>query len=124
MATLLDDDLLTTAEAADLLKVSQVTIGRWIKRGRLPAYHLGPRKLRVRRADLAALLSPICDATNLATVDVKMSTNRASLADIKPLTDEEIEEALEWLREARELRERQRARHGGPLPSSWRLIRE
>jgi excisionase family DNA binding protein len=37
-----DLDLLTLKEAATLLKVSVVTLRRWIKQGRLPAYHVGP----------------------------------------------------------------------------------
>ena len=49
-------DLLTRAEAAKLLKVSPVTISRWLKQGRLPAYRLGPRAVRIRRADLEGLL--------------------------------------------------------------------
>ncbi len=54
----LDGELLTIAEAAKLLKVSTVTLGRWLKQGRLPAYHVGPRAVRIRRQDLAALLTP------------------------------------------------------------------
>ncbi len=30
------EDLLTMAEAAEALKVSQVTVARWLKQGRLP----------------------------------------------------------------------------------------
>ncbi|MDP9370239.1 MAG: helix-turn-helix domain-containing protein, partial [Chloroflexota bacterium] len=54
----LDGDLLTMAEAAEALKVSQVTVARWLKQGRLPSYRLGPRAVRIRRADLASALSP------------------------------------------------------------------
>jgi len=53
-----DDDLLTVPEAAAVLKVSPVTVSRWLRQGRLPAYRLGPRAVRIRRAELAAVFSP------------------------------------------------------------------
>jgi excisionase family DNA binding protein len=48
----LQDELLTVAEAAKLLKVTRHTIYRWISEGRLPAVRYSPRVLRVRRQDL------------------------------------------------------------------------
>jgi excisionase family DNA binding protein len=53
-----DLDLLTLGEAAKLLKVSVVTLRRWIKQGRLPAYHVGPRKVRIKRSDLTKAFTP------------------------------------------------------------------
>lgn len=53
-----DDDLLTVPEAAAVLKVSPVTVSRWLRQGRLPAYRLGPRAVRIRRSELAAVFSP------------------------------------------------------------------
>ena len=52
MTTNEDLDLLTIAEAAQILKVSTITVHRWLKSGRLPADHLcAGRILRcVRRA--------------------------------------------------------------------------
>jgi excisionase family DNA binding protein len=58
MSTDLGTDLLTLPEAAKLLKVSTVTLGRWLKDGRLPAYRVGPRAVRIRRQDLDAMLTP------------------------------------------------------------------
>ena len=54
MTTNADLDLLTIAEAAKLLKVSTITVHRWLKGGRLPAHHLGPKTVRIRRIDLRA----------------------------------------------------------------------
>ena len=48
----LENELLTVAEAAALLKVTRHTIYRWIAEGRLPAARYSPRVLRVRREDL------------------------------------------------------------------------
>jgi excisionase family DNA binding protein len=53
-----DLDLLTLPEAAALLKVSVVTLRRWIKQGRLPAYYVGPRKVRINRSDLSKAFTP------------------------------------------------------------------
>jgi excisionase family DNA binding protein len=53
-----EDDLLTIPEAAATLKVSPVTISRWLKQGRLTAYRLGPRAVRIRRDDLVEVLKP------------------------------------------------------------------
>ena len=36
-------DLLTVAEVADLLRVSKLTIKRWVKRGKLPAIRINAR---------------------------------------------------------------------------------
>ena len=45
--------------AAEYLGVSVITLRRRIAEGRLPAYRLGPRAIRVRIADLDALMQPI-----------------------------------------------------------------
>lgn len=49
------DEFLTTAEAAEVAKVAQGTIRRWIRDGRLTPHHAG-RELRVRRVDLDAIM--------------------------------------------------------------------
>jgi excisionase family DNA binding protein len=51
-------DLLTIKEAAAALKVSPITIKRYLKQGRLPAYQVGPRAIRIRRDDLERVLTP------------------------------------------------------------------
>ncbi|CAA9580482.1 MAG: hypothetical protein AVDCRST_MAG49-4711 [uncultured Thermomicrobiales bacterium] len=53
-----DSDLLTIPEAAEVLKVSAVTVSRYLKQGRLPAFRVGPRAVRIRRADLDRVLLP------------------------------------------------------------------
>ena len=44
------DQYLTVQEAAELYRVSQKTIRRWIASGRLPSERVGPRTIRVIRA--------------------------------------------------------------------------
>ncbi len=48
----LEDELLTVAEAAKLLKVTRHTLYRWIAEGRLPAVRHSRRVIRLRRKDL------------------------------------------------------------------------
>lgn len=51
-------DLLTVKEAANLLRVSPMTIKRYLKQGRLQAYQVGPRAIRIRKDDLQAVMQP------------------------------------------------------------------
>ncbi|GAB33065.1 helix-turn-helix domain-containing protein [Gordonia otitidis] len=48
-------DWLTVAEAAQEAKVSEKTIRRWYRSGRLQADRLTPRTIRIRRCELAAM---------------------------------------------------------------------
>ena len=52
---MLDDEFLTVAEVAELLKLNQQTVRNWIDQGYLPALHVG-RRVRIRRTDLDELL--------------------------------------------------------------------
>lgn len=45
--------------AAELLGLQPVTILRWIKDGKLPAYRLANGYLRVRTTDLQQFLTPV-----------------------------------------------------------------
>ncbi len=67
--------LVTMREAAELLKVSPVTIKRWLKQGRLRAYHVGPRAIRIKQEDLQALLTP----TNVQDKQKEVSTGMLQL---------------------------------------------
>jgi excisionase family DNA binding protein len=110
-----DWDLLTLTEAATLLKVSVVTLRRWIKQGRLPAYHVGPRKVRIKRSDLTKAFTP--------TSQEEVSAVQESLT-IKPLTDEEVSQGLAALKEADAVIAAIKERRGGkPISSSVPLIR-
>ncbi|MFQ5857298.1 MAG: helix-turn-helix domain-containing protein [Anaerolineae bacterium] len=51
-------EILTTQEAAAYLRVSQYTIWRWCKSGRLPAFQIN-REWRIRREKLDALIEEL-----------------------------------------------------------------
>ena len=48
----------TVPEAALVLDVSPATIWRWIAGGTLPAFRLGPRRIRIRREDVEQAIQP------------------------------------------------------------------
>jgi len=98
-------ELFTVAEAAKLLKVSTTTLHRWLKQGRLHAYRVGPRAVRVHRADLAKLLVP--------TADLRVPL----------LTEAEATAALVALKDAQALTAAIQHQRGQPLSASWSLIR-
>lgn len=53
-----DDEYLSPAQVAEQLQVTTVTVRRWIASGELPAAKAGPRKWRIRRADVSQMLTP------------------------------------------------------------------
>lgn len=117
----MDGDLLTIPEAAAALKVSPVTISRWLKQGRLPAYRMGPRAVRIRREDLTEVLTPSGHAETGKpetgsdhTVDGAPNGNGA-VPDLPstPATSMSVAERLTALREAEELRDRILTRRKG-----------
>lgn len=56
--------MLTLDAAAARLAVDTKTLRRYISAGDLPAYRLGKRAIRLRSADVDALLSPIPTASH------------------------------------------------------------
>ena len=53
-----EPSILTTREAADLLRVSERSIERWRAQGKLPTMNLSNKWVRFRRADVLAMLEP------------------------------------------------------------------
>jgi excisionase family DNA binding protein len=50
-----EDEFLTVAETAAVLKLNQQTVRNWIDAGTLPAIRIG-RRVRIRRADFDRLI--------------------------------------------------------------------
>lgn len=55
--------LISLTQAAETLGVDPRTIRRYIAAGRLPAYRIGPRLIKIDAADLAKLVRP-CGAAS------------------------------------------------------------
>jgi excisionase family DNA binding protein len=71
-----ESGLLTVAEAAALLRLKPSTLRAWILRRRLPYCKVGRRVVRIRRADVEALIAASvvparCPATNVLEVPGK-----------------------------------------------------
>ncbi len=67
-----EDEFLTVAEVAAMLKLNQQTVRNWIDQGTLSALRIG-RRVRIRRADLDRLLSQDYRAANPAPTTVHLS---------------------------------------------------
>jgi len=115
-----DEEYLTVAEAATLLRVAPSTIRRWIREGDVPAHRIGRRRVALRRADLARLITPArpaADVTDTVAVGEPVVGRR--------LTPEEQQQALEALERAQRHAKETTARRGGKLfPPSWITINE
>lgn len=116
-------ELITLKEAARLLRVSEATVRRWLKQGRLPAYHVGPRAVRIRRADVDAVISPLNNAGQPSNgVDIGSLQGRDRIG---PPRSEALEQTLQALATTRVLGEEIRQRlAGAPFAESWPIIRE
>ena len=52
------ETLLTSPEVADLFGVSDETVRRWAKDGKLPVVELPSGRVKFRRSDIDAILAP------------------------------------------------------------------
>jgi excisionase family DNA binding protein len=118
--SVVDEEYLTVAEAATLLRVAPSTIRRWIREGDVPAHRIGRRRVALRRADLARLITPArpaAESIDNATVHQPVVGRR--------LTPEEVQRALEAMDRAQQHAEETQARRGGKLfPPAWITINE
>ena len=55
----------TIKQTAEYIGVDVKTVRRWIAQGRLAAYRVGPRLIRVDRASILKLASPIGGVTSM-----------------------------------------------------------
>ena len=79
MASIDESRYYTVSEAARMLDVSPSTIWRWIQADKLRAYRVGPRTIRLRQEDLAAIIQP---ARPRPSIDI--------VAIAHPVTPEEV----------------------------------
>ena len=116
----LDEEYLTVAEAATLLRVAPSTVRRWIRDGDVPAYRVGRRRVALKRDDLSNLIRParpVGGTGGAVAGDEKWEPRR--------LTPEEKRQALAAMDRAQELARRTFEERGGKLfPPSWITINE
>jgi excisionase family DNA binding protein len=94
------------------------TIRRWIRQGKLPAYRVGDKGIRVRYGDVMQLLTPVGNGHE----DGQRADNR--LPQPSHLTDEEQHRAHEAVETARALQHELRAEYGTMTPESWEFLKE
>lgn len=58
LQTFEDGEVVSIEAAARLLHVSPVTVWRMVRQGKLPAVRVGRKAVRIRKADLAAVVEP------------------------------------------------------------------
>ena len=114
MAQKLEEEFYTIREAARILRVSVSTIWRWIDSGRLPAYRVGQRRIRIRRNDLGTMIQPFTGGK-----EGKM-TKGEERVEVFKMSPNEARDQLAVVAEARRLQEQILARREGRLlPPSW-----
>ncbi|MGI8826523.1 MAG: excisionase family DNA-binding protein [Chloroflexota bacterium] len=110
---------LTVSQAAGILAVHSSTVRRWIHDGRLPAYRIGDKGVRVVLTDVVGLARSLGQA---AEKEGYMSA--AEKLGILPLTEKEQEAAFAASAAAQSFREKLRQEHGDNAPQAWQLLNE
>lgn len=120
MSSRIEEDYVTVPEAADLLNVSQSTIWRWIDQGDVPAYRIGQRRVRLRKADLTSLITPARRRQEKGGGMVQ--TERLKLGS---LTRKEQQQGLAAIESAKQLQAEMLIRRGGkPFTPSYAILDE
>lgn len=116
------DDFCTVAEAAAMLGVSASTVWRWVDAGKLPAFRVGPKAIRIKRRDVEAAVRPHrAEAARGGMTRVYTDIKEA----LRPMSAGERERGLKALDAAERLAKEIRARRNGELlPDSVEIIRE
>jgi excisionase family DNA binding protein len=116
----IDQEYLTVAEAAALLRVASSTIRRWIRQGDIPAYRVGKRRVALRRTDVDNMVAPVRPETEPAHYTIY-----TDLSQVPKLTPDDIQRSLEAMERIRQINKEILARRGGkPFESSVDIIRE
>jgi excisionase family DNA binding protein len=101
------DDLVSVREAAELLRVSESTVWRWIHDGDVPSYRVGRKRVYVKRADLAPRRQ------SRGHGHVRQETSNATEASAT------LARAAELLQRVRAMHEQYLEEHGGQfMPDS------
>jgi excisionase family DNA binding protein len=117
----------TVAQAARKLQVHRTTILRWIDTGKLRAYRVGPKAVRIMECDLDAVITPARKEKRkgVTRMTEQVQDTTQTRPPKWPLTHEEITRGLEALKRLRAFREEIAARlDGRTFPASEELIRE
>jgi excisionase family DNA binding protein len=116
----IEEQYLTVAEAARLLRVAPSTIRRWIREGDLPAYRMGKRRLALRRTDVDTMIAPT--RLDAAHGHYEIYTDASQGPETTP---ERVQEGLAALERLKQHRAEIAARRGDkPLRPVLEIIHE
>lgn len=102
MSSTTNRDYYTVAEAAEQLNVSHSTVWRWIRAGKLPAYRVGSRNIRIKRGELSRMVADFDDSRGQSELSVE--ERRREL--LRPMTDQEQKQQRELFARVMENRKR------------------
>ncbi len=111
---------LTVADAAARLRVSRPTVWRWIDSGRLPAFRVGARSIRIREEDIERVVEPVAPPQSSAKRRLEDQPGYWSHQQGDPNVD--VDELLRRLDHHQE--EILKRRGGKPFESSVETIRQ
>ena len=114
-------DLLSVAEAARLLRISQSTLWRWIGHGLVPAYRIGPKRVWLKRSELVSITAPAQHGERHGRNEIGNGRTVERL-----LTSAERERGLAAIAEGRKFQAKLLAARGGAAfdPPGWELLHE
>ena len=117
----INEQFVTVAKAAELLKVSTSTLWRWIRDGDISAYRFGHRRVLIKQMDLDRLITPARGKKGGAMRELEKERERLS----RPLTEAEKQQALAALESARRFKAELLASRGGePFSDSVEIMRQ
>jgi excisionase family DNA binding protein len=120
MRTIMDEEYVTIVEAARLLHVHPSSVRRWIESGELPAHRVGQRRLLIKRAALAQLITPA-----RAEREQGAQGSQIQRTTVPKLTTEQQQEWLAAIEQAKQRQAEMLAQRGGqPWSPSWELLNE
>ena len=87
-----DGEYFSVADAARYLHVSRTTVWRWIEQGKLRAWRVGEKTIRIKTDDLEGLLKPFQRPREPAAILEPQNVEKVGIwADYRP---EKVREAL------------------------------
>ena len=70
---------MTQKDVARTCHATVITVRTWIADGRLPAYRVGPKMIRIKRSDVDALLSPMPTTSRPGTTMLSLEDKQRAL---------------------------------------------
>lgn len=115
----------TVAQAARKLQVHRSTVLRWIEAGKLVAYRVGSRAVRIKERDLERAITPVASPKGVILMKEHDQAHVRVPSVPRRVTDGEVKRGLAALAQARLFTAQMQQRRGGQLlPSSADLIRQ